>query len=93
MKRFVIAALICANVALLAILALQAVPTAQGQDDIYFRRTNYVLVTGQIQSGYDAIYVIDVGAQRLGAWRFDLTTKRLVAFRGRELGNDFRSGN
>jgi hypothetical protein len=91
MKRFVIAALVCVNVVLLAMLALQAVPQAQGQDDVYFRRTNYILVTGQIQSGYDAVYVIDVGAQRLGAWRFDLSTKRLVAFRGRMLNNDFRS--
>lgn len=93
MKRFVIVALICVNIGLLALFAFQAVQPAQGQDDIYFRRTNYILVTGQIQTGYDAVYVIDVAAQRLGVWRFDLSTKRLVAFRGRELGNDFRSDN
>ena len=93
MKRFVIVALICVNVALLAMLTFQAVPPAQGQDDIYYRRTNYTMVTGQVETGQEVIYVIDVATQRLGTWRFDVTSKRLIAYRGRELSNDFREGN
>jgi len=92
MKRVVIVALIGLNLALLAALGIQAVRPAQAQDDIYYRRTNYVMVVGQSMGGKDIIYVIDVASQRLGAWEFDESTKRLKAYRGRELGNDFRLG-
>ena len=89
MKNAVIVALVCLNVGLLVGLIAGAVAPAEAQDG-YFLKTNYVMVTGKIESGYDTVYVIDLATQRLGCWQFDRTRKRLNPIRGRDLTADFR---
>ena len=49
------------------------------------------MVTGQIESGYEVIYIIDMASQRLGAWKYDLSTKKLRGYRGQKLKDDFRT--
>ena len=88
MKKVLIVALVCVNVALLAALMLGlAAPRASAQ--VYRGGADYLMMTGQIGRDWDAVYIVDMGSRRLMAWRFDQTKKRLVAFRGRELKTDF----
>lgn len=89
MKQAMIVALICVNVALLVALTLQ-MDTSAGAQDEYFPRTNYIVVTGQIESGYELVYIIDMATQRLGALKYDLSRKQMVPYEGRSLENDFR---
>ena len=89
MKNAVIVALVCLNLGLLAGLIAGAVAPAKAQDG-YFLKTNYVMVTGKIESGHDTVYVIDLASQRLGCFQFDRTRKRLTPIRGRDLVADFR---
>ncbi len=63
--------------------------TAQGGD--------YLLVTGQIQRNEQALYVIDAGAHRMIAYRFDLARKQIKIISGLDLnkiggGDDDSSG-
>ena len=89
-KSIVIGALICLNLGLLtALVFIQPTGEAEAQNT-YFRESNYVMVAGQIETGYEVIYVIDMATQRLGAWKFDRTDKRLEEIPGRELKTDFR---
>ena len=87
MKRALIVALVCINVALLAAVIGLNSPRAGAQT---IRGANdYIMVTGKIESAFDAVYVIDMKSRRLAAWRFDRTAKRLVPYRGRLLTTDF----
>ena len=89
MKNVAIILMVCVNVGLILALALTVVSPATAQEG-YFPSSNYILVTGNIESGYAVIYVIDMATQRLGAWKYDLSTKRLKPYPGRELRGDFR---
>ena len=88
MKKTLIAALVCVNVALVVALILgPGTPRAEAQP---FRgAVDYLMITGQISDGYDALYVIDLAKRRMLAWKLDRTRKVLVPYRGRELRNDF----
>ena len=89
MKKVLIVSLVGLNLALLAGLVLgMHSPTAQAQQTGW-RTTDYLLFTGSIESDYDAVYVFDVASQKLAAWKFDRNTKRLRAFRTKELAKDF----
>ncbi|HDZ20049.1 hypothetical protein LCGC14_0095790 [marine sediment metagenome] len=91
MKNVAIILLICINVGLiLTLVAVAAVSSAAAQEG-YFPSTNYIMVTGQIESGYEVIYIIDMASQRLGAWKYDLSTKKLRGYRGQKLKDDFRT--
>lgn len=89
MKKTVIIALVCVNVALLASLMLWAT-TPKANAQVLRGGADYLLMTGHIGSDWDAVYIIDMGSRRLLAWQFDKTKKRLVPIRGRQLKNDFR---
>ena len=88
MKRIVIVALVCANVALVALLLANVVPAAAyGQTER--GASNYLMVTGQTENGYSVIYVLDLSTRLLAAWKFDRTTNKLIQLRGRSLERDF----
>ena len=90
MKKLIVAALICLNVGLLfALVFWQSTPTANAQAS-YYNETNYIMVTGQIETGYEVVYVIDMATQRLGAWKFSLGERRLMPLPSRPLSTDFR---
>ena len=88
MKKLLIVLLMCLNIGLLAALLTVGSPRARAQG---YRSTDYVVVTGQIDQNYDALYVIDTARQRMVAWRFDQNKKRLVQFETRNLKTDFPS--
>ncbi len=68
MKKAAIVALVCANAALLlALIAGTGVREAYGQ----VIGANYLVVTGNITSGSDGIYIIDLASRRLLACRYD----------------------
>jgi len=87
MRKALIVALVCINIALLAALIglnnRADAQTLRGGND-------YVMVTGRIEAGFDAVYVVDLKSRRLAAWRFDRTTKRMKAYKGRTLATDFK---
>jgi len=91
MKKIVIVSLVCVNLALLAAIVLGAYsPQARAQSAEGWRKTDYIMFTGTINTDTDGVYIIDLASQKLGAWKFDITNKRLTAYRWRELDKDFR---
>jgi len=89
MKKVLIVSLVGLNLALLAGLVLGGhSPAAQAQPAAW-RTTDYLLFTGSIESDYDVVYVFDMASQKLGAWKFDRTAKRLRPYRTKELAKDF----
>ena len=90
MKKAIIAALICLNVGLLAVLVFgEAAPAANAQTG-YYNETNYIMVAGQIETGLEVVYVIDMVTQKICVWKFDLSDRRLIAWPSRSLTSDFR---
>jgi len=90
MKKVIIAALICLNVGLLAVLVFgEATPAANAQAD-YYNETNYIMVAGQIETGLEVVYVIDMATQKIGVWKFNISDRRLIAWPSRSLASDFR---
>ena len=87
MKKALIVALVCINVALLAALIGMNLRTAQAQTER--GGNNYLMVAGRIPDGLDAVYVVDLKTRRLAAWSFDRTAKKLRIFPPRPLGRDF----
>ncbi len=77
MKKLITAALVCLNLGLLTGLVVST--TAEAPADGYFNETNYLMVTGKIESNYEIVYVIDLATQQIGAIKADRGTHRLSA--------------
>jgi hypothetical protein len=92
MRKGLIVALVGINVVLLLALVLgYAAPPAKAQ--VIGGGTDYLLVTGKSTGGtVDAVYVIDLGKRKLGAWKFDVNSKRLLQYTKatRDLKRDFK---
>jgi hypothetical protein len=82
--------LIGVNALLLCVLVGMAIPPRPAMAQAIGGAGNYLMVTGNIQSDYDAIYIIDLAQRQL----YTFTVKRGQAafeFRGvRDLQQDFR---
>jgi hypothetical protein len=91
MKRFLIIGLVVVNLVLLAALTLASdPPKAYGQS--MRGATDYLVVTGRYESGYDALYVIDLAKRKMIYLLFDKTNKRMQAYTpARKLRVDFGS--
>jgi len=94
MKKAVIAMLVCVNVGLLLALILGAgVPDARAYSGPgALLQNNTIMITGQIREDEDAVYVIDMATERLGAWRFEgkSPVRRLRALGVRDLKVDLK---
>ncbi len=88
MKKALIVALVCINILLVAVLVNFNATTAQAQTER--GANNYIMVTGRVESGFEAIFVLDLKTRKLGAWRFDRPTRKLVPYKGRILTTDFK---
>ncbi len=77
MKKLVITALLCLNLGLLTALILS--DPSEAVADGYFNETNYVVVTGKIESNYEVVYIIDMATQQIGAIKADRGTHRISA--------------
>lgn len=89
MKKFLIAALISVNLGLVALLAFHVTaPPAQAE----LRNVTgdqYSVMTVRIEPGWDAVVILDLKTDRLAAFSFDRTNKRLAPLFGRDLKRDF----
>ena len=89
MHKPLIVALLAVNVALVAALVVVNQPRAEGQ--VVGGGKDYLLMTGSDGTS-DAVYVLELNSQRLRAWRFDKTRKRLEAYGGVDLGRESQRG-
>ncbi len=90
-KSTLIALLVCINLVLLTglILATYSAPAALAQGTGL--AGNYILVSGEIQNPYDALYLLDLKTRMLHAFKWDRSTKRLEYRDVRDLERDFRN--
>ncbi len=89
MKKLIIAALVVANLGLLAGLMIGESPDAQASN-AYYPATNYVMVAGRLESGLEILYVVDMASQKMAALKYDLNSNRLEGLGIRDLATDFR---
>jgi hypothetical protein len=75
MKKLIIAALVCLNIGLLTALVFTDTPEAKA--DGYFNQTDYLVVTGKVESNYEIVYIIDMASQQIGAIKADRGTHRM----------------
>ena len=91
MRKTLIAVLLCLNAGLFAALAaVTGVENAYAQ----YAGADYVAVTGRAGAN-DALYVIDLGSERLAGWRVSKINNQLritKAANRRELSRDFGKG-
>jgi len=90
MKRALIVTLVCVNLALLATLILG---TGVGSAKAQVMGSNYIMVPANINSDYQAVYVIDLASRKMVAFRMDRTSQKLVPIRGLQLLRDFGRRN
>lgn len=90
-KSMVIAALVCVNLLLATTLALgsYSLPAAHAQGAGL--SGNYMVVAGEVQDGYDAIYLIDLQTRMLHVLYHDRGARQLEYGGNRNLEVDFRN--
>lgn len=90
-KRTIVAVLIGLNLILGTALVLTTVtpPVAQAQVPGGLA-DNYLLVAGEVQDEWDAVYLIDRQARVLHGFSYDRARKSLIHTDARSLTEDFR---
>ena len=90
-KSTLLSMLVCLNMLLLTAIVLRSysLPTAVAQGTGL--AGNYVVVAGEIQDGYDAVYLIDLQSRFLHAFYYDRGTRSLRHGGFRDLERDFRN--
>ena len=90
-KSTLLSGLLCLNMILLTAIVLRSYtpPTALAQGTGL--SGNYVVVTGEIQDGYDAVYLIDLQSRYLHAFYYDRGQNALRHGGFRDLERDFRN--
>ncbi len=92
MKKKVIIALVCLNVALVVTLLVSGLRPDSAKA-ARFPSTDYVMLTGASDGDSDAVIIIDMKTQKmLGFAPRESTGNRvnLIPFKGRRLTNDFQ---
>lgn len=90
-KNTLLAALVVANVALLAGVVLQTTPTKTALAQATGLNGNYLAVSGNIQNNFDALYLLDMQTTRLHVFVWDRGRKELDYVDSRSLERDFRN--
>lgn len=90
-KATCLTVLICLNLALLTglVFATTSPPIANAQAATGLSK-NYMIVTGEVQNEYDAVYLVDMATKKLYAFTWDRGRRQLKLVSGRELRRDFR---
>jgi len=90
-KSTCVALLVCVNLVLLTgvIVVSYEPPAALAQGTGL--AANFMMVAGEIQDQYDALYIIDLRHRTLHAFQFDRGTKALEYKDWRDLRLDFRN--
>jgi hypothetical protein len=91
MKSLWIGLLVCLNAILLTglILASYSPPAAYAQDATGLAG-RYMVVAGEIQDQYDALYLLDTRSRNLYGFVFDRGRRQLRLSAARDLERDFR---
>ena len=91
MKKALIVALICVNVAMLLTLMVgYGAGTAKAQ---IITGPSYLMVTGAKNAGSDGVYLLDLANHKLLAMKFNTTNKQMEPYMLRDLKRDFRMQN
>lgn len=90
-KSTFLSLLVCLNMILLTAIVLRSYspPAAFAQGTGL--AGNYVVVAGEIQDGYDAVYLIDLQSRLMHAFYFDRGNNALRHGGYRDLERDFRN--
>lgn len=90
-KPIVLGLLVCLNVALATGMALSGYRLPAAKAQATGLAGNYVVVCGEIQDNYDAVYMIDLQERKLYAFYYDRGAHRLDLGGVRSLERDFRN--
>lgn len=90
-KKLCIGLLACANLVLFTgiVLFSTSPPAAYAQPTGL--NSNYMMVAGEIQNKYDALYIIDLRTRLLHAFYVDKSNQKFVYADTRDLERDFRN--
>jgi hypothetical protein len=91
MKSTWLSLLVCLNLLLLTGLFLISAPPATAYAQATGLAGNYMMVSAQVQSNYDALYVVDMRRRTMHVFLIDRGTKQLEYADYRELERDFRN--
>jgi hypothetical protein len=91
-RRICLSVLICVNLVLLlgVCLASYSLPQAHAQPATGLSG-NYLIVTGEIQNEYDAMYLLDQQERTLHAFYWEKGRRQLIYSDWRDLERDFRN--
>ncbi len=90
-KSVWLAVLVGVNLALLAGLLLVGTPPRAAAAQGAGQGGNYLVVSGQVQNGLDALYVLDLRERALHAFYFEKGARDLKYGSFRDLERDFHS--
>lgn len=88
MKKTVIAILLCLNVGLLTGLFYVNMQSADAQQVMPFKTTNYVVSTVNIGANWEGVNIIDMSTRKLLCLKWDRSTSKIMPIRGRSLLKD-----
>jgi len=90
-KRICIGVLVCLNLALLAgiVMATTGPPLALAQATTGLAG-RYMVVAGEVQDQYDALYLLDTRSRNLYVFLYDRGRRQLRLSAARDLERDFR---
>ncbi len=87
-----LAALVCVNLVLLTALVVLGRPPRAAVAQGAGLGGNYLLVAGQVQSQFDALYLLDLRERALHVFYFERGARELKYGGFRDLERDFRTG-
>ena len=88
MKKAVIAVLLCLNMGLLAGLFYVNMRSANAQQVLPFKTTNYVVSSVSIGANWEGVNIIDMATRRMLCLKWDRSTNKIMNIRGRNLLKD-----
>ena len=90
-KNAWLALLVCVNVGLLAAVCFTAYALPAAAAEGTGLAANYLMVSGEIQDQYDALYLLDQHERTLHAFYWDKARRELLYTDSRDLDRDFRN--
>ena len=87
----ILAALLCLNLVLAAVLVLHSLPPRTAAAQGTGLGGNFLAVTGEIQSEFDALYLMDLQNRTLHVFYFQKGSQDLQYAGYRDLERDFRN--
>ncbi len=90
-KTTLLATLVALNLGLFAGIVMIAYQPTPAYAQAAALSGNYMMVTGEIQNEYDAIYMIDLRERILHSFIYERGRRRLMYTDSRDLERDFRN--